>query len=107
MALKAAFIFVAPAADPAVHRNWVRTPDVELLTLAIADYDAIESVVDDLITKEGVKAIELCGGFGLQGAARVARASAGRAAVGVVRFDCHPGLGHKSGDDLFYTDRCK
>lgn len=101
MALKAAFIFVAPATDPSVHRNWVKTPEVELLTVAVPGYSAIETVVEDLITKEDVKAIELCGGFGLQGAARVATAAAGRAAVGVVRFDCHPGLGHKSGDDLF------
>lgn len=101
MALKAAFIFIAPRTDPARDRQWVKTPAVELLSLAVPDYAAIESVVEDLITREGIQAIELCGGFGHQGAARVARAAAGRAAVGVVRFDGHPGLGHKSGDELF------
>jgi len=34
-------------------------------------------------------------------AARIAEAVAGKAAVGVVRFDGHPGLGGKSGDELF------
>jgi hypothetical protein len=33
--------------------------------------------------------------------ARVAEAVGDRAFVGVVRFDRHPGLGYKSGDELF------
>ena len=33
--------------------------------------------------------------------AAVKRAVSGKAAVGVVRFDTHPGLEFKSGDDLF------
>jgi len=31
----------------------------------------------------------------------VEQAASGKAKVGVVRFDAHPGLGFKSGDDLF------
>jgi hypothetical protein len=37
----------------------------------------------------------------MSGAARIARAVEGKAAVGVVRFDGHPGLDGKSGDAIF------
>ncbi len=53
------------------------------------------------MVKEGFAAFELCGGFGHMGAAKVAEALQGKAAVGVVRFDNHPGLEFKSGDKLF------
>ncbi len=100
-ALKAAFLFVATGADPKQHRSWVKTPEVEILCLAINDYSAIESIVEELITKEQCQAIELCGGFGNQAVGRVSKAAAGRALVGAVRFDNHPGLGNKSGDTMY------
>ena len=68
MALKAAFVFVAPDVDPKVHRQTVVTPQVELTAVAVNNY--AEAVGD-------------------------------KAAVGVVRFDNHPGLEFKSGDVLF------
>ena len=97
--LKAAFIFVAPQADPNAHRSWVRTEKVHLLTVAVPDYAGAEALVKDLVQKEGIAAIELCGGFGVAGTARVAEAAG--VPVGVVRFDTHPGLGNVSGDTLF------
>ncbi len=100
MTLKAAFIFIAPEADPAQHTAVVKTPEVEVTTLAVASYAEAERVAQDLVAA-GIIAIELCGGFGAEGVALVKRAVAGQAAVGVVRFDCHPGLGFKSGDELF------
>ena len=100
MALKAAFIFVAPEADPAVHRAQVLTPAVELTVVGVQNYAQAEQVAHSLVD-EGIGAIELCGGFGHDGTARIVRAVQGRAAVGVVRFDCHPGLEGKSGDALF------
>ena len=100
MALKAAFVFVAPGADPRAHRAVVATEAVELTVVGVKDYAEAEAVARDLVA-EGIEAIELCGGFGHAGAARVAAAVEGRAAVGVVRFDCHPGLGGKSGDGIF------
>lgn len=101
MVLKAAFIFIAPLADPEIHRCWVKTPQVELLSVAVADYKSAADLVEKLISEEGIKAVELCGGFGHQGVALVKNAAAGRAAVGVVRFDLHPGLENKSGDEFF------
>jgi hypothetical protein len=100
MALKAAFIFVAPEADPEKHRSVIKTPAVELTTVGVKDYaDAVKTV--KTLLNEGIAAIELCGGFGAEGTALVQRAAGGQAAVGVVRFDNHPGLDGKSGDELF------
>ena len=100
MTLKAAFIFIAPEADQAQHRALVKTPEVEVTTLAVTSYAQAEQVAQELVAA-GIVAIELCGGFGATGVDRVKQAVAGQAAVGVVRFDCHPGLGFKSGDELF------
>ncbi len=100
MTLKAAFIFVAPDADGARDRALVDTPVVKLTAVGVKDYAEAAGVAQELVAA-GAVAIELCGGFGLEGAALVKKAVAGKAAVGVVRFDNHPGLGFKSGDDLF------
>ncbi len=100
MALKAAFIFLAPEVDPQKDRQTVVTPQVELTAVAAGNYKEAEAVAVKLVD-EGIEAIELCGGFGNKGTARSAEAVAGKAAVGVVRFDIHPGLGGKSGDELF------
>ncbi|SFR00340.1 DUF6506 family protein [Desulfoscipio geothermicus] len=98
--LKAAFIFLAPEANPEQHRSVVKTPGVELIVVGVKDYQAAEKIVPGLV-EEGVKAIELCGGFGHGGTARVARAAGQGVAVGVVRFDVHPGLNGASGDQIF------
>ena len=100
MALKAAFIFLAPEVDSRRDRKTVITPEVELTAVAAGSYKEAEAVAVELVEK-GVKAIELCGGFGNKGTALITEAVAGKAAVGVVRFDIHPGLDGKSGDDLF------
>lgn len=100
MALKAAFIFVAPEADYTKHRTVVKTPQVELTVVGVKDYtDAVKAAQE--LVDAGAGAIELCGGFGIQGTAAVQKAVAGKAVVGVVRFDNHPGLDFKSGDELF------
>jgi hypothetical protein len=100
MPLKAAFIFLAPEADAAKHRAAIETPMIHLSIIGVANYAEAERVAKSLVT-EGISAIELCGGFGMSGAARIARAVEGKAAVGVVRFDGHPGLDGKSGDAIF------
>jgi hypothetical protein len=100
MKLKAAFIFVAPEADYQKNRSVVETPAVELTAVGVKDYDMAVKAAKELVA-EGVGAIELCGGFGIEGTAAVKKAVEGKAAIGVVRFDNHPGLGFKSGDDIF------
>lgn len=99
--LKAAFLFVAPEADPGVHRQWVKTPKVHLLVLGVCNYQVAAQMAKELVAKEGIQAIELCGGFGHRGTALVAEAVGESVPVGVVRFDVHPGLGNGSGDSLF------
>jgi arginase family enzyme len=98
--VKAAFVFLAPGADPKMHSSMVTTEAVELITVGVATYDAAVEMIEELL-KENVVAIELCGGFGHLGTAQVVQAVAGRAAVGVVRFDSHPGLKNESGDGIF------
>ncbi len=100
MALKAAFIFLAPGAEAKRDRSVVVTPEVELVVVGVASYIDAAQAAKDLVA-EGVVAIELCGGFGHVGTARIVEAVAGKAAVGVVRFDVHPGLEGKSGDSIF------
>ena len=100
MTIKAAFIFVVPQADPTQHRTTVTTPEVEVTTVAVVNYQQAEEVALALV-QQGVQAIELCAGFGAEGLARVKKRLGAQAVVGAVRFDCHPGLGFRSGDELF------
>ncbi len=100
MALKAAFIFIAPNADPAIHRSAVETEQVTLISVGVSSYEAAVDTALQLVD-EGVAAFELCGGFGNRGTAMISEAVKGKAAVGVVRFDIHPGLDNKSGDEIF------
>jgi len=103
MKLKAAFIFITPgeegASAPVEYQNWTRTPGVDLLTVGVTSYAQGVSVAKKVVDEDGCACIELCGGFGLEGAAAVARAVS--VPVGVVRFDVHPGLGNVSGDKVF------
>lgn len=99
--LKASFVFIAPKADPARDRQWVKTPAVHLLVVGVCNYNQAVQTCEDMVRQEGIVAIELCGGFGNLGTALIAEAVGDAAAVGVVRFDCHPGLGNQSGDTLF------
>lgn len=100
MPLKGAFIFIAPQGDPDVHKSVIDTGEVILTTVAVNSYEkAVETA--RTLADEGVSAIELCGGFGNKGTFMVAEAMKGKAAVGAIRFDIHPGLGNKSGDEFF------
>ena len=98
--LKAAFIFVAPEADPKKHRAVVETPAVELHVVGVKNYEEARETAKKLV-EEGIEAIELCGDFGHKGVAKVVEAVEGKVPVGVVRFDLHPGLEGKSGDEIF------
>ena len=100
MGLKAAFLFVAPEADANKHRSVIETPMVELTVVGVKDYVAAVEEAKRMVD-QGIVAIELCGGFGIEGTAAVQKAVKGKAAVGVVRFDSHPGLEFKSGDEIF------
>lgn len=69
----------------------------EMIVVGVGTYEmACEEAVK--LAEEGVLMIELCGGFGTIGHARVTEAVAGKLQVGVVRFDNHPGYENLSGD---------
>jgi hypothetical protein len=98
--LKAAFIFLSPSASPDRHFCTVDTEEVSLLVVGVPNYDAACRTAAELLEK-GISAIELCGGFGIEGTAMVKKAVGGKIPVGAVRFDIHPGLGNASGDSVF------
>jgi hypothetical protein len=98
--LKAAFIFVAPDVDAKKHHAVLDTPSITLTVVGVSTYDAAVEVAKELVAAGNV-ALELCGGFGIEGVAAVKAAVNGKAVVGVVRFDQHPGFGFKSGDEIF------
>ena len=100
MKVIAAFIFVAPEVDSKIHRTVVDTPAVELHVVGVKNYKEGVEVAKEM-ADAGVKAIELCAGFGNEGTAMVAKAVRGKASVGSVKFDFHPGFDFKSGDELF------
>jgi hypothetical protein len=100
MTTKAAFIFVAPEADPQKHCAVIESPVIELSVFGVKNYQEAEEAAQKLVA-DGVTAIELCAGFGSEGTARIARAVKGKAVVGAVRFDLHPAFDHRSGDELF------
>ena len=100
MKVNAAFIFVAPEVDYKVHRTIVDTPIVSLTVVGVRNYEEAKIVAVELVEK-GVKALELCAGFGNEGLAMISKAVEGKASVGAVRFDYHPGFDFKSGDELF------
>ena len=98
--LKAAFVFIAPEANSKQHRSIITTPAVELTVVGVGDYKSAVKTVEELV-EQGIGAIELCAGFGHEGVAAVKKVVSNKAIVGVVRFDVHPGLEGKSGDELF------
>lgn len=100
MKVNAAFIFVAPEVDYKIHRSVIDTPVVHLTVVGVKNYDEAELVAKEVV-EQGVKAIELCAGFGNEGIARISKAVKGKASVGAVKFDHHPGFDFKSGDELF------
>lgn len=93
-------MFLAPNTDPNLHCSNIKTDEVELFTVGVPNYKEACKVASKLL-QNGISAIELCGGFGDEGVARIKKAVNGRIVVGVVRFDIHPGLGNKSGDTIF------
>jgi len=47
--LKAAFLFVAPHADPKTHQQWVKTPKVEILAIGVSNYQQAVETAKQLV----------------------------------------------------------
>ena len=100
MALQAAFIFLSPDADYPMTETLVKTDSVELTVVPVMNYAQATEVASDL-TNRGIVSIELCGGFGNAGVAKISETVGDKASVGDVRFDCHSGLDGQSGNAIF------
>ncbi|MCB2342375.1 DUF6506 family protein [Clostridium estertheticum] len=100
MKVNAAFIFIAPEVNCKIHRTVLDTPVVNLVVVGVKSYKEAEIIAIELVS-QGVKAIELCAAFGNEGIALISKAVRGKASVGAVKFDHHPGFDFKSGDELF------
>ena len=103
MKRKVCFMFISAACAEGPREQVMDLGQGEMIIIGVGSYDmACEEAVR--LAKEGVIMIELCGGFGTIGHAKVAEAVAatpspvGKVWVGVVRFDNHPGYENVSGD---------
>ncbi|MDP2931285.1 MAG: DUF6506 family protein [Chloroflexota bacterium] len=89
MALKAAFIMLAPDGDPLKHRASVKTGKLEITTVAVSlfDFDEAVDVCRNLVRDEGIQALFLCAYFSHEEVARVARAVSEKVPVHAARSD--------------------
>lgn len=89
MTFKAAFVAMAPEADPERHRASIKTPKLELITV-VADSGNFDQVVDvcrKLVQNEGVQSLTLCPGFSHQMVVKVADAVGDGVPINVARGD--------------------
>jgi len=103
MKRKVCFMFISAACAEKPMRTVMDLGPGEMIVVGVGSYDmACEEAVK--LAEEGVIMIELCGGFGTLGHAKVTEAvkdiasPAGKVWVGVIRFDNHPGYDNLSGD---------
>jgi hypothetical protein len=86
---KAAFIVMAPDGDPAKHRATIKTSKLEFTTVIIKmqNFDQAVEVAKELVQKQGVQSIYLCGGFTHQAVGRVASAVGDKVGIQSARGD--------------------
>ena len=97
MVRKVCFMFINKGITEGVRRQMMEYENGQMITMGVASYDLACSEAKKLV-EEGVFAIELCGGFGNIGVAKVTQAVESKIPIGVIRFDLHPGYG-ESGDN--------
>ena len=103
MKRKVCFMFISAACKENPMRTVLDLGQGEMIVVGVGSYEmaCVEAVK---LAEEGVIMIELCGGFGTLGHAKVTEAleginaPAGKVWVGVIRFDNHPGYDGLSGD---------
>jgi deoxyxylulose-5-phosphate synthase len=89
MAFKAAFVIMAPDADPKIHRASIKMPKFELTTVVsqLKNFEQAVDVCKELVQKEGVQALILCLGFTYEAVAKVRKAVGEGIAIQVARAD--------------------
>ena len=81
-----AYIYEHPGADPQTDRSALERGGQRSLMVPVADPSDAPDVARRLVEEDGVTLIELCGGFPLAAAARVADAVGHLVPVGHVTF---------------------
>ncbi|MPZ25178.1 MAG: hypothetical protein GEV12_01665 [Micromonosporaceae bacterium] len=84
--LREAFIYLQPGSDPAVDRTVTENEHAQSWFVAVPDVSTAAEVAAQLVDGEGVRLLELYGGFGPAEAARVIEAVGGRAPVGIPSY---------------------
>ena len=83
--LKYAFLFVFPDADSKKHRAVVETPTFSTTIVGTKDFDDAVNVAKSLVA-DGVQFIDLCGGYGPAGTAKIVEAVGDKIPVGSVNY---------------------
>jgi hypothetical protein len=81
-----AYIYGQPGADPVADRFVLDRGGQRTILVPVPEEGSAAKVAVQLVEADGVELIELCGGFTLADAAKVAEAVAGRVPVGHVSF---------------------
>lgn len=79
------FLVTGPGLQPFMHHSVLRSAQFEVHTVGVSN-PADGAAAAQLLLKEGVQLIELCGGFGPMGTARVLAAVNGAVPVGSVAY---------------------
>ncbi len=83
--MQAAYIFVCPEADSKKHRATVEIPTLSMTVVGVKDFDDAVNTAKSLV-EGGVQLIELCGGYGAVGTAKIIEAVGDKAAVGAAYY---------------------
>jgi len=79
------FIVTGQGLDPSQHRMEMRSSTFTMLAVGVSHVDQAPAVAQAMVTR-GVQLIELCGGFGATGTARVLEAIGHAVPVGSVGY---------------------
>lgn len=80
-----AFIFIANGCDPSKHAAIIDSPGLKTIVAGVDSVDAGCKVAKKIV-EEGCQLIELCGGFGADGAKKVIEATGGSVPVGFIGY---------------------
>ena len=89
MAFKSAFIYMAPDANPEVHRAKIKTSTLEFTVVVIQfqNFDQAVDVSKSLVQSDGVQNIILCPGFTHEAVAKIKETVGANVSVAVARAD--------------------
>lgn len=77
------YMFVNAVADSSRHRSLIETPRSKIYTVGVSSIEEGAAVAEQMVS-EGVRLIELCGGFGYEGAKKIHDRVGDKVPVGLV-----------------------